>query len=490
MEEAGGDRMVSMDYTRENMDSSRAVSLKWCSVSLSDIVSQGKRLEASVYDIEAKQAKHLIKSGKYPLTTIGGKNGLAVSYTGARFKRIWVQKSDIPIFQPSSIEDVKPSPGGYISHLTKTNIEALRVKRGQVLMTCSGTIGKVSYVSETLDHKVFSHDLLRIDSKETVDQGYIYTYLKSKIGNKILLTNSYGAVITHIEPEHLEKMPVPNAPLEIKEKIHNRIVRSYELRDQSNKLIDDAERLLMDELKLPDIHEFETKAETPVKVFTVKLSELAGRADASYHVPIVDAIVTHMEKFAEEITTVGDPRISKNIILAGVFKRTYVDEKYGYPFIGGKEITQLNPQTEKFLSKPIHKTRYEKELKVLENSILVSDRGTIGTTALVPKHWDGYAVSQNVLKLIPACDEIAGYIYIYLNSDYGKTLVCRQTYGSVVNMIDDNSLASVEIPILKSKEIQSKINDLALEANRKRYEAYKLEQQALKIMDEEVIYAK
>ena len=40
------------------------------------------------------------------------------------------------------------------------------------------------------------------------------------------------------------------------------------------------------------------------------------------------------------------------------------------------------------------------------------------------------------------------FIYIYLNSDYGRTLVCRQTYGSVVDMIDDKSLASVEIPVL------------------------------------------
>lgn len=482
--------MVSSNNICENAESNKESSLKWCSVSLADVVSRGKRLEASVYDIEAKQARQLIKSGKYPLTTIGGKNGLASSYTGARFKRIWVEKSDMPIFQPSTIMDVKPSPDRYISHLTKTNIEALRVKKGQVLMTCSGTIGKVSYVSETLDNKIFSHDLLRIDCTDTIDQGYIYTYLKSKIGNKILLTNSYGAVITHIEPEHLATVPIPNASQEIKEKIHNLIVRSYELRDQSNKLIDGATRLLIDELKVPEIHEFEAEEKTPVNAFTIKLSEMSGRVDASYHAPIVDSIVTHMEKFAEEITTIGDPRISKSIILAGVFKRTYVDEEYGYPFLGGKEITQLNPQTEKFLSKPIHKTRYEKELKVSENTILVSDRGTIGTVALVPKHWDGYAVSQNVLKLIPACNEIAGYLYIYLNSYFGRALVCRQTYGSVVDMIDNNSLASVEIPILKCKKTQSKINTLALEANKKRYEAYELEQQALKIMDEEVIYAK
>lgn len=66
----------------------------------------------------------------------------------------------------------------------------------------------------------------------------------------------------------------------------------------------------------------------------------------------------------------------------------------------------------------------------------------------------------------------------------------RQTYGSVVDMIDNNSLASVGIPLLKNQGIQAQINHLALKANKKRYEAYLLEQEALKIMDEEVIYAK
>lgn len=499
MEATGGNSVVNSNLAHK-LDNENTIDvetndipLKWCSVSLSDVISRGKRLEASVFDVEAKQARQIIKNSKFPSTTIGGENGLTTSYTCARFKRIWLEHSDFPIYQPSTIVDIKPKPDGYISHLTKTNIENLRVKKGQILMTCSGTIGNVSYVSDTLKNKIFSHDLLRINCKNAVDQGYVYAYLRSKVGNKILLTNSYGAVITHIEPEHLATIPIPDAPKEIKERIHNLIVESFKLRDESNELIDQATTLLIDELKLPPISEFKQnniKNSANVNAFSVKLSNLAGRVDASYHFPIVDKIVEHLKKYAKEVTTIGDERISKQIILAGVFKRTYVEEEYGYPFLGGKEITQLSPKTEKYLSKPIHKKRYEKELKVTENTILVTDRGTIGTTTIVPRHWNGYAVSQNVLKLVPANNNIAGYIYIFLNSEWGTELIRRQTYGSVVDMIDNNSLSSVEIPLLKNQDIQNKINDLALKANQKRYEAYILEQEALKIMDEEVIYAK
>lgn len=114
------------------------------------------------------------------------------------------------------------------------------------------------------------------------------------------------------------------------------------MRDKSNKLIDEATNLLIEELKLPSISELEknsTKSSANVNAFSVKLSNLAGCVDASYHLSIVNTIVEHLKKYAKEVTTIGDERINKKIILAGVFKRTYIEEKYGYPFLGGREIT-------------------------------------------------------------------------------------------------------------------------------------------------------
>lgn len=465
--------------------------VKWCSVSLSDVIARGKRLEASVFDVEAKKARQIIKNGKYPITTICGEKGLADSFTGARFKRVWVKKSDFPIYQPSTIVDIKPTPDGYISRRTQTDIDALRVHRGQILMTCSGTIGKVSYVSTTLDNKIFSHDLLRITCKDENAQGYIYAYLKSKIGNKILLTNSYGAVITHIEPEHLANIPIPNAPFGIKQRINKLIIDSYKLRDESNELIEKATQLLIDELQLPEIREFDVddyKKNAPVETFSVKLSELNGRVDASYHVPIVNAIIAYLKKYADEVTTVGDNRISSDIILPGRFKRVYVEEEYGIPFFGGRSIGELDPSDKRFLSFSQHNEKIKNELTIKEGMILITCSGTVGNVALVPKHWDNWAMTHDIIRLV-SLDDMKGYVYIWLQSDYGKELIKSKSYGSVVTHIEKSHLEEIPIPLLKNLEIQKKINDLALQANQKRYEAYKLEQQALAVMDNEVIFA-
>ena len=205
---------------------------------------------------------------------------------------------------------------------------------------------------------------------------------------------------------------------------------------------------------------------------------------------LVDCLLKHLNNNASEIKLLGDNTLSNRIILAGVFKRTYVGENEGVPFLGGKDIMQLSPNVEKFLSRKVHEKLIKKSLEVKENMILITDRGTIGNVMIVPKHFEGWAVSQNVIKLECASDDIAGYIYAFLNSHYGEIFLQRETYGSVINMIDDKNVAKLPIPLLKNKGIQTKINNLVLEANKKRYEAYVLEQKAIKMVNEKVIYTR
>lgn len=268
--------------------------IKWCAVALSDVIARGKRLEASVFDVEAKQARSLIAKGKYTQSFIGGASGMASSYVCGRFKRIWVEKSDI---------------------------------------------------------------------------------------------------------------------------------------------------------------------------------------------------IEHLKRYAEEVTTVGDPRISREVILPGRFKRVYVDEGYGRVLIGGKQLSELDPSSKKYLSTAKH-DKMLKKLEVHEGTTLITRSGTIGKITIVPKHWEHYIPSDHIIRVIPANKDIAGYLNIFLASDYGKVLITRFTYGSVVDEIDDNHVRQIAIPLLKNHTVQKKINDLALEANEKRYQAYLLEQEALQIMDRDVIYAK
>ena len=121
---------------------------------------------------------------------------------------------------------------------------------------------------------------------------------------------------------------------------------------------------------------------------------------------------------------------------------------------------------------------------------LITCSGTIAKVTITPKHWDGWTANQHIIRVVPVNSEIAGYLYAWLSSDYAYPLITRYIYGAVVDEINDAQVSAVVIPLLHDKKTQWEINDTVLEANRKRTEAYNLEQEALTVLDEKVIYAR
>ncbi len=472
-------------------DNPRGKAVKWCSVPLSDVILNRNRLDASVFDIETKQVRNCIMDGKYGFVYFGGENGIIedACYPG-RFKRVYCKKGNGEAFYlPSQMLDIYPKTDKYISKSTKCNMDELRLKQNTLLLTRSGTIGNISLVSKTMEGKVFSDDVIRITFKQECDLGYMYAFFKTKAGKMMLTTNGYGSVITHLEPEHLAAIPVPDAPIRLRQKINGLITQSYSLRDESNKIIDMATAYLAKELQLPDIEAFDVSLyhpEASVETYSVKLSDMEGRFDASYHAPIVPAITEHLKEFSKEVAMVGDSRISKEIILPGRFKRVYVEEGYGIPFFGGKNIGELDPSDKKYLSFSRHGKKIKDELTIREGMILITCSGTVGNIALVPKHWDGWAMTHDIIRLVP-CDGIAGYVYIWLQTVYANAMLKACSYGSVVSHIEKEHLCHIPVPMLKDKNAQMQINNLALQANRKRYEAYELERQAIEVMEREAL---
>lgn len=483
-------RIVEREETQSS-DTGRDTDLKWTTVGVREVSEKGYRLEASVYSNDSRQARKDLEQCKWPISNLCGYDGLATSYHRPRFKRAYVDKSNFPIYQPAQVNELYPKPSAYISDLTQTDIDALRVKRGQVLLTCSGTIGNCTYVRNTLDNLIFSHDLIRIEPKEY--NGFIYAFLKSRIGVTIINTNNYGSVIKHIEPEHLNHIPIPNPPPILKQTIHNLIEESFKLRDESNELMDEAQALLKEALHLPDVEELQAEQvdhKAGMLNYSVPLSALGNRLDASYHVPIVKAIEQRLEKTAKEVVRVGDSRISQSVILPGRFKRIYVEEDSGIVFFSGKNISELDPSDKKYLSFSQHDEKIKNELTIREGMILVTCSGTIGKTTFVPKHWDGWAMTHDIIRLVPANNEISGYLYAWLSSPYARELINRFTYGAVVGHIEKEHILRVSVPLLLDENIQQEINNRVLDGNKKRTEAYDLEQKALTVLDEQVIYAR
>jgi type I restriction enzyme M protein len=112
-------------------------------------------------------------------------------------------------------------------------INSLRVHRGDIVISRSGTIGRVTIVTKRLDGAIGSDDLIRVIVQDEEKRYYIYAYLQSKEAYHQMIRNEYGAVQQHLEPQHIRDILIPipddwNAVNELVEKTK----LSVELKEQ------------------------------------------------------------------------------------------------------------------------------------------------------------------------------------------------------------------------------------------------------------------
>jgi type I restriction enzyme S subunit len=204
--------------------------------------------------------------------------------------------------------------------------------------------------------------------------------------------------------------------------------------------------------------------------------------------PIISEIIDILLDNAEVIKPLGDSELTKKILHPFRFKRVYLDDKgNGIPFFGGKGLNELNP-SKKYISINLH-SKILPSLTVKENMIVISRSGTIGKVAIIPQYWNNWIGTDDLLRIVPKYDNIAGYLYMWLSSVYGQICIQRYIYGSVIDHIEIEHIAQIPIPLLKNKDKQKEINDLVLQANKIRTEAFEKEQEAIRLVNDKVIYA-
>ncbi len=96
------------------------------------------------------------------------------------------------------------------SEIQKQNIEMLKIKEGDILISRSGTIGKVTYATKDLaENYIVSDDLVRIRVRDANLRAYLLAYFTSKTALSLMLLDEYGSVQQHLQPRHIQEMLIP-----------------------------------------------------------------------------------------------------------------------------------------------------------------------------------------------------------------------------------------------------------------------------------------
>lgn len=469
---------LQSDYTPISPSPPEACEKLSTTIKLSEVLNVGTRLEASAFSIEAHNALTALRNSGLQLLPLYGSEGLCQeAHNAFRFKRIYVDaEHGVPFLSSSEIISLRPKTDRYLSQRYTRNLETLLIQKWDVLVSRSGTIGNIGFATESFLDQALSEDVIRIRSEDPDTAGFVAAFLRSRYGRLQLTQATYGSVIVHIELEHLERVWIPNLPPIRRISIGRLMCKAGELRDEANKLLDQADLLLHERLKLPYLKDIAPSGKASA-VAKVKASELMGRLEGSFHNPVARAAEQQLKQLSVEVTTVGDSRVTEEVRAITRFrKRTYV-EKGGIPLLSSKQLFQVDPIDVKRLAKGAH-TKDLPEIQLQENMIAVTCSGTIGRVQIIPAYMASWTANQHANRLLAANDMNAGYLYAWLASDYGYSLITRQSYGSVILEFDRFMLASVQIP-LPAASIRDEIGNLVLRANKLRDEAWCSEQQAI-----------
>ena len=443
--------------------------------------NQDLRLNASSYHPESANALLLLDKLQrkgVSIETIG--NIVKEIFYPPRFKRLYA-KEGVSFLSSKDIFDFLP-----VGKKIKNASPEYFIKPGWILVTRSGSVGRVLIANKLLSKAAISEHVIRIVPTPQTPIQYLYTYLNSRIGQPLLIKDIFGGVVDEIEPNHIANIPIPRIP-DLEEEINQKVLEAHKLREEAQELLLKAEEMIYSELGLPKIDEddveyFGGEIGRLVKAFEVKASELDYRLDASYHVPIAHLVVSNLQKVKldhiKKLKEVADSFVPPR------FKRPYVrDSNDGIPLLQGTHIPQIKPLDIKYIWK---RMKNIEAYIVRKNWILVTCSGTIGRLALVSDYWDGWTATNHLLRIIPEEKEInPGYLARFLLSIYGQVQFQRLIYGGVVDEIGEAGELFKDILILKPKDgsIEDKIGSLVIEAYNKKDRANQIEEEAIKQLE-------
>lgn len=397
-------------------------------------------------------------------------------FLGNIFSRIFVKDAEhgIPYLAASDTVLANLDTGRYLSKKQASILSYLMLKKDWIVVTCSGTIGNVTYTNSSFENHIATHDLIRIvPNDEKILRGYLYAFLASKYGYNQLTQSQFGGVVKHINAEHVRNIKVPCFDEFFQEEVNDLIQEATRLREKAADALEYAISFFNTLFPIP----FKDNCLGKVSSKEI-MTSINKRFEASFHISEGKDIDKYIKEHYEW-KSLGE--VCSNISRPDMFKRYYV--KNGITFLGGADIFLATPDSEKRLSKT--KTENISQLVIKEGTILLPRSGTIGNVAWAHAGHAQKLASEDVIRLLPNDILRAGYVYAFLASKYGKLLIQRYIFGSVIQHVEPPHLKLIPVPIIDQKTMDD-IHDKIMLYSSAMGKAIEFEQKAINMVEQEI----
>lgn len=433
------------------------------------------RLDAEFHLSEGPQTLRLFKKSSYPTALLSTVTNSI--FKGQIFKRCYVRSKEkgFPFLTASDMIKLDITSGAFLSKKYTSQANELRLNSGWILVSRSGTLGITTYTNENFKGVLGTDDLIRIKpNTKVIKPGYLYAFLASRYGYSLLTQSSYGGVVKHIEPHHIENILIPRFSTSIEKKISDLIESSSLEKLNATRKIEQAIKIFEEVIGQCSVNQnYQTEV-----IKNSAILQSSKRLDALCLISRKKLKKEQSKKLEwNEIYT-----YSKNIYIGARGKRIYV--KNGVPFLSSSDMILFNA---KKYSKHISKhTPGLINMMVQKNDILISRSGTVGKTILVGNELNGSAISEHALRLVIDETKIAPeYVFCFLNTTRGKMALETSAFGSVIITLNENLIGSIMLPEIDQKNKNSIIK-LTKEYSEGLDKAVSLENKAISIIEQEI----
>lgn len=194
-----------------------------------------------------------------------------------------------------------------------------------------------------------------------------------------------------------------------------------------------------------------TYAVTPVQHQVVNIATIFAeedfRLDARYWQEGFRAAKSRVYDSGYEVRPLGGEHGFARVWFPSRFKRVYApNPAYGTPFLRAHATFYTTPESDRVLSAP--QTRGFETYLVERGWLLLACSGTLGAVTYVTDHLAQFAVTHDLVRIVPASNEDGLYLAAYLQTDVGQTLVTHNEHGSAVPHISDKQAARIPVAVI------------------------------------------
>lgn len=324
-------------------------------------------------------------------------------FGGSLKKEIFVEKGYKVYEQKHAINNDFTIGKYYITEDKFKEMEGFSLNEGDIIMSCSGTIGKIAIFPKNAEKGIINQALLRFRPKKETLTSFFKLLLES-ITNSFM-ENSHGAGLQNVASvEILKEIKIPLPPIDIQEKIVAEI-EALEEKEKKGKDI------------LLNLNE-STRSIIESQFSISQFSEIGKIAEIK-----------------------GGKRIPKGL--------SFSSQKTDYPYIRVSDFTNgsISIDTLKYIDKSV----FDKidNYTISSEDIYISIAGTIGLVGIIPKELDGKSLTENAAKIVIRDTSAINqrFMYLMMTSNKVQIQIQERTRAVGVPKLALKRIETIKIPL-------------------------------------------